>query len=31
LDERKLRRELIHASVIGCVEADQDIGIVLPG
>ena len=31
LDERQLRRELIHTSVVGCVEADQDIGIVLPG
>jgi hypothetical protein len=31
LDERQLRRELIHAGVVGCVEADEDVGIVLPG
>ena len=31
LDERQLRRELIHAGVVGCVEADEHVGIVLPG
>ena len=31
LDERQLRRQLIHAGVVGGVEADQNIGIVLPG
>ena len=31
LDERQLRRELIHAGVVGCVKADEHIGIMLPG
>ncbi len=31
LDERQLRRELIHAGVVGFVEADQHVGIILPG
>ncbi len=31
LDERQLRRELIHAGVVGGVEADEHVGIVLPG
>ena len=31
LHQRQLGRELIHSGVVGCVEADQNIGIVLPG
>ena len=31
LDERQLGRELIHAGVVGCIEADQHVGIMLPG
>ena len=31
LDQRQLRRELIHSGVVGCVEADEHIRVVLPG
>ncbi len=31
LHQRQLRRELIHPGVVGGVEADQDVGIMLPG
>jgi hypothetical protein len=31
LDERQLRRELIHACVVGLIEADKDMGVKLPG
>ena len=31
LDERQVRVELIHSGVVGVVEADQDVRVVLPG
>ena len=31
LHERQLGRELIHSGVVGCVEADQNVRIMLPG
>ena len=31
LDERRLRRELIHAGIVGMIEADQNVRVVLPG
>ncbi len=31
LDERRLGREQIHAGVVGMIEADQNIRILLPG
>jgi hypothetical protein len=31
LDERRTWSELIHARVVGVIEADKDIGVMLPG
>ena len=31
LDQRLIGRDLIHSGVVGVVEADQNIGVVLPG
>jgi hypothetical protein len=31
LDEGLVGRDLIHSGVVGVIEADQDIGVMLPG
>jgi hypothetical protein len=31
LDECLIRPDLIHASVVGVVEADKDVRVMLPG
>ena len=31
LHQRLIGRDLIHAGVVGVVEADQNVGVVLPG
>jgi hypothetical protein len=31
LDERQLRSELIHSGVVSLIEADEDMGVNLPG